>query len=135
MSSFPDVLPMLIERIRAMPNPPLVVDLLPTDFTARLPIVHVTSGGGVEGYIDRVVRLNVDVYAGFPPAAGEESAEVLAGRVHDWLVPGGGVDSDFFACGALADKVVCDPTPTLVPYPFDEVALVSAAYHVTVRRQ
>ena len=135
MSRFPDAVQMLKERIEMMPDAPEVVKVLPVDFLEHLPMVHVTSGGGVESAIDRMERVNVDVYAYFPPETEEVSAEALAGRIHDWLVPGWGASGSFEVPSGLADDCVCDPIPVPVPYPIDDVALVSGAYHVTSRRQ
>lgn len=133
MSGFPDSVEMVTQRIGMMPGVPLVVNVLPVDFLKRLPLIHVTPGGGVESMLERTERVNVDVYSPYPPLSGEESAEALARRVHSWLVPG--VSTWFDVPAGLADEVVCDPTPTTVPYQIDDVALVSAAYHVTSRRQ
>lgn len=135
MGVYPDVVQMMVERLSQMPDAPLVMKVLPVDWREQLPVVHVTHGGGTQGFLERVTRINVDVYAAYPPDEGGESAEVLAERIHGFLVPGVGFSSCFETVEGFADEVECDPIPTTIPYQIDEVALVSAAYHVTTRQQ
>ncbi|MCU9996281.1 hypothetical protein [Mobiluncus mulieris] len=135
MGVFPDVVQMMVERISQLPDAPLVVKVLPVDWREQLPVVHVTPGGGTQGFLERVTRINVDVYAAYPPDEGSESAEVLAERIHEFLVPGVGFASCIETTEGFADEVECDPIPTTIPYQIDDVALVSATYHVTTRQQ
>lgn len=133
MASYPNVVDLVCQRLDWMPRPVEVFTMLPEDFTENLPMIHVTPGGGSEAGLERVEKVTVDVYADYYPLPGQESAREIAKRVHDWLCPVG--PTWFETEEGLADEVRCDPVPTDIPYPLEDVALVGATYHVYVRPQ
>lgn len=95
---------------------------LQTDFTDHLPAVLIYPLGGTEGYIDRVDRVGVEVYA-----TGTDSLEVaeavrsaLVGRDHDTSV-------------GYLDDVQVETVPVDVPYPDPTYAQTQMVLRVTTR--
>lgn len=84
------------------------------DFMNELPVVHIRSRGGTQGFVDRSDRVEVDVYAANPmtgeatPGAG---ALDIAERLYAHLIEG---PHDTKA--GLIDAVHAERTPTLNAY-------------------
>lgn len=84
--------------------------------------VLIYTSGGKEGWLDRVDRATVEVYA--PGAVAVEVAEAIRAAI-----VGEGHD---LAAGYI-DSVECDITPHDVPYQSEAVNLARAGYLVTTR--
>jgi len=99
---------------------------LPTDAYGSLqgpfPIAHIYGRGGTQGFIDRVERRTIDVYA-----PGEQAERVLESITA--FICGDNVEtpSGFF------DKIECDVTPDDVPYQSDTLNKATATFMVTSR--
>lgn len=95
---------------------------LPIDFATREGLtVLIFTTGGTEGYVDRVDRATVEVYAPAPDAvrASEEIRAAIVGEGHD-LVAG------------YVDTIACDVTPHDIPFTAD-TSQARTGYLVTTR--
>lgn len=86
------------------------------------PVAHIYVTGGTEGYIDRVDRVTIDVYA-----PGEQAVDVLESirafiRGTDIETPSG-----------YLDRIDPDVTPADIPYQSDTLNRATATFLVTSR--
>lgn len=96
---------------------------LQVDFADRLPAALIYVTGGTEGYIDRVDRLTVEVYAPGEQAL-KIAEDIRAAIVDEPLdIPGVG----------YIDDIHCDVTPHDVPYQNERINMAAATYLVTSR--
>lgn len=89
---------------------------------APFPIAHVYVTGGTEGYIDRVDRATIDVYA-----PGEQAVQILE-SVRAYIC-GEGIETP----SGYLDKIESDITPADVPYQSDTLNKATATFLVTSR--
>lgn len=96
---------------------------LPVDYATRDSVTAlIYTSGGTQGWVDRVDRATVEVYA-----PGEQAMRV-AEAIRAALV-GDGHDLD----AGYVDEITCDITPHEVPHAAETVALARAGYLVTTR--
>lgn len=96
---------------------------LPVDYATRPEVTAlIYTSGGTQGWVDRVDRATVEVYAPGEQAmrVAEAIRAVLVGDGHD------------LAAGYV-DEITCDITPHDVPHAAETVALARAGYLVTTR--
>ena len=86
------------------------------------PVAHVYVTGGTEGYIDRVDRVTIDVYA-----PGEQAVQVLE-SIRAFII-GEGIETP----SGYLDKVEVNVTPADVPYQSDTLNRAAATFLVTSR--
>lgn len=86
------------------------------------PIAHVYVTGGTEGYIDRVDRATIDVYA-----PGEQAVQILE-SVRAYIC-GEGIETP----SGYLDNIDPDITPADVPYQSDTLNKATATFMVTSR--
>ncbi|QAY16066.1 tail terminator [Arthrobacter phage Elesar] len=86
------------------------------------PVVHVYVTGGTSGYIDRVDRATIDVYA-----EGEQAVNVLESISASIL------GSDIETPSGYLDRIDSDVTPADVPYQSDTLNRATATFLVTSR--
>ena len=98
---------------------------LPVDYSMQAqgsPVVLIYTAGGTQGWIDRVDRATVEVYA--PGTAAVEVAEGIAAAV---------VGQGHDLAAGYVDEIVCDITPHDVPHASEAVNLARAGYLDTTR--
>ena len=86
------------------------------------PIAHIYGSGGTQGFIDRVERRTVEVYA-----PGEQAVNVLESIVA--LVCGADIETP----SGYFDSITCDGTPDDVPYQSDTLNRALATLLITSR--
>lgn len=89
---------------------------------APFPIAHVYVTGGTEGYVDRVDRATIDVYA-----PGEQAVQILE-SVRAYIC-GEGIETP----SGYLDKIEPNVTPADVPYQSDTLNRATATFLVTSR--
>ena len=126
---FPDTRAALFDLIDGSTHEGLTVRAvyhLPADaygaLTEPFPVAHVYVTGGSEGFVDRVDRATIDVYA-----PGEQAVNVLESirasiRGTDIETPSG-----------FLDRIDPDITPADVPYQSDTLNRATATFLVTSR--
>lgn len=99
---------------------------LPADFYGQLqgpfPVAHIYVTGGTEGYIDRVDRVTIDVYA-----PGEQAVRVLE-SIRAFIC-GVGIETP----SGYLDNIDPDITPAEVPYQSDTLNKATGTFMVTSR--
>jgi hypothetical protein len=85
-------------------------------------VALIYTTGGTQGWIDRVDRATVEVYA--PGTAAVDVAEAIRARI-----VGEGIDT----AEGYVDEISCDVTPHDVPHASEAVNLGRASYLVTTR--
>lgn len=98
---------------------------LPVDFTTPRDgeaMVLVYTSGGTQGWVDRVDRATVEVYA--PGTDAVAVAEAIRAAI-----VGDGLDT----AEGYVDSITCDITPHDVPFQSEAVNLARAGYLVTSR--
>ena len=108
------------EVVRAVYH--LQADLATSGVQGPFPVAHIYVTGGSEGYIDRVDRATIDVYA-----PGEQAVNVLESiratiRGENIETPSG-----------FLDRIDPDVTPADVPYQSDTLNRATATFLVTSR--
>ena len=96
-----------------------------TDFEKQLPAVQIILLTGVEGFLERVDRVQVDVYA-----EGSDAAD-YANALHARLV---GENLTVAEVG-LFDRIESELVPHDVPYPSDRTNVCSITVRATTRPQ
>jgi len=86
------------------------------------PLVHIHGRGGTQGFVDRVERRTIDVYA-----EGEMAERVLQSITAFICGANIGTPSGFF------DSITCDSTPEEADYPSDTLNQATAAFLITAR--
>ncbi|MBG6083239.1 hypothetical protein [Zhihengliuella flava] len=116
----------LIDEAEHLGNPVRAVYRLPTDSRGALeepfPIALIYTMGGTEGYVDRVDRVTIEVYA-----PGEQAVNTLE-SIRASIVG----DSIETPSGYL-DEIAVESVPTEVPYISDKLNKAEARFLVTSR--
>ena len=86
------------------------------------PIAHIYGSGGTQGYVDRVERRTIEVYA-----PGELAVEVLESIIA--FISGSDIDTP----SGYFDRIECDTTPEDIPYQSDTLNRAMASVLVTSR--
>lgn len=84
--------------------------------------VILTKPGGSEGYVDRVDRISVDVYA-----PGEQAVDTLESIKAS--ICGDGIETP----SGYLDSIKPDEVPEDIPYPLDTLNKASASFFLTSR--
>lgn len=126
---FPDTKSALVDLIDGathMGEPVRAVTWLPADeygaLLAPFPLVHIQGSGGTTGYVDRVDRRTIDVYA-----QGELALDVLES------ITASICGTDIETPSGYLDKIEIDGNPDDVPYQSDTLNKASATLLVTSR--
>jgi hypothetical protein len=94
------------------------------DFADELPAVQIILLTGVEGFLDRTDRVQIDVYA-----EGEKAAKYAEAVKQRFVGANVTIDPEL----GLLDVIVAEVVPHDVPYPSDRINVSSAVYRVTTR--
>ena len=127
---FPDTRRAVISLINSTDHlgvPVLAVKHLNTDPKGTLvgpfPVAQVLSApGGKEGYVDRVDKISIQVYA--EGEAAERTLEAITA-----FITGDGIETEY----GYLDSIETDEVPTEYEYPSETLNKATATYFVTVR--
>lgn len=126
---FPDVRDALFDLIDGAVHlgaPVKAVYQLPADdygaIQGPFPLALIYTAGGTKGFVDRVERATVELYA--PGQAAVNSLESISASI---------IGSDIETPSGYIDSIEADITPADVPYQSDTLNKAVASFLVTVR--
>lgn len=116
----------LIDGTEHLGNPVRAVYHLPVDDTGTMqgpfPVVQIYTRGGTEGYVDRVDRVAIEVYA--PGELAADTAESIRA-----YITGDNIETT----AGFLDNIVTDQVPEDVPYASSTLNKAVASFTVTSR--